>query len=117
MNPSLLASKGHCVPRVARNLISLPQHALYAASLTAGVHTLSQVKLIALEVSWTRLGADTAFSWWMLAFIAEIIGERRFICTIYHLDVPGLRLVYNLVILISASRRLPELWGYRYGCL
>ena len=29
----------------------------------------------------------------------------------------GLRLVYNLVILISASRRLPELWGYRYGLI
>ena len=85
MNPSLLPSKAHCIPRVARNLVALPQHALYAASLTAGVHTLSQVKLIALEVSWTRLGADTAFSWWMLAFIAEIIGERRYINILHNL--------------------------------
>ena len=72
---TLLPSKGHCVPRVARNLLSLPLHVLYAATLTAGVHTLSQVKLMVLEVSWTRLGTETAFSWWILAFIAENIGE------------------------------------------
>ena len=33
------------------------------------------------------------------------------------MDVSGLRLMYNLAILISASRRLPELWGYRYGLI
>ena len=33
------------------------------------------------------------------------------------MDVSGLRLGYNLAILISASRRLPELWGYRYGLI
>ena len=71
----MLPSKGHCIPRVARNLLSLPLHVLYAASLTAGVHTLSQVKLMVLEVSWSRLGTETAFSWWILAFIAENIGE------------------------------------------
>ena len=71
----MLPSKGHCIPRVARNLLSLPLHALYATSLTAGVHTLSQVKLMVLEVSWTRLGMETAFSWWILAIIAENIGE------------------------------------------
>ena len=71
----MLPSKGHCIPRVARNLLSLPVHVLYAASLTAGVHTLSQVKLMVLEVSWSRLGTETAFSWWILAFIAENIGE------------------------------------------
>ena len=71
----MLPSKGHCIPRVARNLLSLPVHALYAAFLTAGVHTLSQVKLMVLEVSWSRLGTETAFSWWILAFIAENIGE------------------------------------------
>ena len=30
---------------------------------------------VVLEVSWSRLGTDTAFSWWILAFIAENIGE------------------------------------------
>ena len=122
----ILASKSFQIKKTPKSLLDLKVHYIYSMYLTLMTIIIDQMKHIALELFYDRLGPETAFHIWLLFFVLEFIGANGNINNIktvqqQHAKVnlnmyvlfSGSRLVFNIFILITASRRLPEFRGYK----
>ena len=117
----ILASKSFQIKKTPKSLLDLKVHYIYSMYLTLMTIMIDQMKHIALELFYDRLGPDTAFYIWLLFFVLEFIGANRNIMTVYGNKTTKLpfdpfsvsRLVFNVYILIKASRRLLEFQGYK----
>ena len=104
------------IKRTPKSLIDLKVHFIYAMCLTLTSLMVDQMKHFALELFYDWLGPETAFHIWWLFFILEFIGARHYsynITNVNYVPLSVSRLVFNVLILVTASRRLPEFHGYK----
>ena len=79
----ILASKSFQIKKTPKSLLDLKVHYIYSMYLTLMTIMIDQMKHIALELFYDRLGPDTAFYiCWLLFFVLEFIGANRNIMTV-----------------------------------
>ena len=78
----ILASKSFQIKKTPKSLLDLKVHYIYSMYLTLMIIMIEQMKHIALELFYDRLGPETAFYIWLLFFVLEFIGANRNIMTV-----------------------------------
>ena len=81
---------------------------------------LDQIKHVLLEAYYDQIGPRIAFQLWIFVFIFENLSIiklllKQILSSINDIKMffSALRFLFNIIILITALRRLPELRGYK----
>ena len=107
--------KRHAFKKISQNLLDLHLHYVYVVTMTFFTLGLDQIKHVLLELYYDQINPFIAFQLWIFAFIFENLGTFGYFCHWYWemLYFAALRFLFNIIILATALRRLPELRGYR----
>ena len=108
-------SKNYEIKKTCQNLLDLRLHFVYSLAWTTNSLFLDQVKHILLEALYEWLGKEAAFHIWMSVFLLENLGTKQNWenTALLNKICSGLRLLFNIIILSTAIKKLPEFSGYK----
>ena len=98
--------------RHPQSLMSIKMHNIIANLIPIN-SILDQIMNILLELYHGQLGTENVFTIWWSFFVWENLGETMMIQNILNISHSELRFVFNLLVLVTALRRLPEFDGYQ----
>ena len=108
--------KRYGIKKVDQNLLGIKLNFFYVIILNQAL-VFDQIKQTIIETYYDTLTLETAFHYFWLGFVINNLGELVIsICTYSYTLMPlyiiGTRLLCNVIIYLSALKRLPEFQGY-----